>query len=188
VPWFVAWRDGKPEFRAMDTGKLRAAVKNKLCWVCGWAMGSYKAFVIGPMCAVSRISSEPPSHVLCAEWSARNCPFLSRPHMVRRENDLPEDLIEHAGVAILRNPGVTLVWVTKGYQVVPDGITPGRWVIEIGEPEQVHWWTEGRPATRAEVERSVEEGLPALLAASPPGSGPEIDRLVGEARKLFPLK
>jgi hypothetical protein len=35
VPWFVAWVDGKPEFRAMDPDKFRAAITRKLCWVCG---------------------------------------------------------------------------------------------------------------------------------------------------------
>src|SRR2546426_12752289 len=45
VPWFVAWIDGPdgpetvPEFRAMDGRKFRAAVKQRLCWVCGEPLG-----------------------------------------------------------------------------------------------------------------------------------------------------
>jgi hypothetical protein len=35
------------------------------------------SFVVGPMCGINRNSAEPPSHKECAQWSARNCPFLS---------------------------------------------------------------------------------------------------------------
>lgn len=31
VPWFVAWVDGKPEFRAMDQEKFIRALREKLC-------------------------------------------------------------------------------------------------------------------------------------------------------------
>jgi hypothetical protein len=108
VPWFVAWVDGQPEFRAVDARKWLQAVRQKLCWVCGQQLGAYLAFILGPMCAINRTISEPPSHRQCAEWSIKNCPFLSRPHMRRRENDMPEDAQESAGFGTKRNPGVTL--------------------------------------------------------------------------------
>src|SRR5262245_60746512 len=86
VPWFVAYVDGKPEFRAMDRDKWREAVRMHLCWVCGQKLGSYVVFVLGPMCGITRTTSEPPCHIDCARWSAKNCPFLARPKMVRRED------------------------------------------------------------------------------------------------------
>src|SRR5437764_29347 len=79
VPWFVAWIDGKPDFRVVDQRKMAIAVSEKRCWVCGDFLGRYMAFVIGPMCAVNRVSSEPPSHRECAEFSVRACPFLTKP-------------------------------------------------------------------------------------------------------------
>jgi hypothetical protein len=36
----------------------------------------------------------------------------------------------------------------------------------MGEPSQVEWWAEGRPATREEVQRSIDSGLPALEAVA----------------------
>lgn len=116
VPWFVAWHDGKPEFRAMDPAKFARAIKEKRCWVCGERLGVNLCFVAGPMCGINRTSSEPPSHLMCARWSAQNCPFLSNPRMVRRE--------------------------------------------DVGEPDSVEWYACGRPATREEVEASIESGLP----------------------------
>jgi hypothetical protein len=163
VPWFVAWHDGQPEFRAMDARKWRDAVQLKLCWVCGQPLGRWLAFPIGPMCAVNRVTAEPPSHRECAEWSIRNCPFLSQPRMVRRESGLSE-VEEPGGQMIRRNPGVTCLWITRGYEVFNDGT--GKPLITVGAPEIVTWWTEGRAATRAEVEASIESGLPILMAAA----------------------
>lgn len=121
VPWFVAWRDGEPEFRCMDPEKLVLAIRCKRCWVCGGVLGKFMTFVVGPMCGINRTSAEPPCHRECAQWSARNCPFLSKPQMDRRENDLPENIVEAPGFAIRRNPGVTLLWTTKGYTLFGDG-------------------------------------------------------------------
>jgi hypothetical protein len=53
VPWFVAWVDGKPEFRVMDHRRLVRAIKESRCWVCGQKLGAIRAYVLGPMCAVN---------------------------------------------------------------------------------------------------------------------------------------
>ena len=167
VPWFVAWVDGKPEFRAADVRKYQRAVKERLCWVCGMKLGRKLVFVIGPMCGINRVSSEPPSHEQCARWSAQNCPFLNFREKRRRENNLPEGTEEPAGISITRNPGVTLLWHTNAYELFPDGM--GKQLIRIGEARYTEWFSRGRPATRAEVMHSIETGLPALegLATTP---------------------
>jgi len=161
VPWFVEWIDGAPEFRLMDATKYRRALRERRCWCCGQALGRYVSFVIGPMCAVNRVSSEPPSHLECAEWSARNCPFLSRPHMVRREDEVTAACTSIGGHSIRRNPGVALVWTTRHYRVFRD--PKGGPLLQLGDPTSTSWWREGRAATRAEVVASIESGLPALL-------------------------
>lgn len=160
VPFFVAWVDGKPEFRAMDHTKLVRAVREKRCWVCGEPLGRLMTFVVGPMCGCNRVSSEPPSHTECARYSARNCPFLARPHMTRREGGMEHLDPQSAGVMIERNPGVTLLWTTRGYSPFGDG--NGGVLFRIGDPEAVEWFREGRAATREEVEESVRTGLPIL--------------------------
>ncbi len=161
VPWFVAWVDGKPEFRAMDHRKLVRAVKERRCWVCGEPLAKFMTFVVGPMCGINRTSSEPPSHLECGRFSAKYCPFLARPQMERRSHD---DLAaiggSTAGVAILRNPAVTLLWDTRSYTPCDDG--RGEVLFRLGDPIRVEWWREGRAATRAEVEESVRTGLPIL--------------------------
>src|ERR1700734_4533418 len=90
VPWFVATIDGQPDFRVIRPGGIREALAREICWTCGIAVRRKedRAFVIGPMCAVNRVSSEPPSHETCANWAAVHCPFLTRPDMRRRERPI----------------------------------------------------------------------------------------------------
>lgn len=172
VPFFVQWfndkneptkpGEGRPEFRMADPSKVVRCVKEKLCWVCGQPLGAYLCFPIGPMCAVNRTTAEPPSHLDCAEWSVMGCPFLSRPNMVRREDDLTEANEGNvAGEMIKRNPGVTCLWVTKDYRMFRDHV--GRPLFQVGLALNVTWWREGRPATRLEVLESITSGLPRLL-------------------------
>lgn len=165
VPWFVDWIDGKPEFRAMDRKKWYRAIREKLCWVCGQRLGVNVCFVAGPMCGINRTSAEPPNHVECAQWSARNCPFLSNPRMVRREDELINNRTESvAGIGLTRNAGVAMLWRTRQFEVFRDGLGKGGLLIQMGEPESVEWWACGRPAKRAEVQASIDSGLPNLEA------------------------
>lgn len=204
VPWFVAVIDGKPDHRVMDGAKWREAVKFRRCWQCGEPLGARGAFVLGPMCAVNRTNGEPPNHYECARFAVTACPHLSRPRAVRRGDPLAE--YEHvaeagfkgaAGYGFSRNPGAIGIWVTRTWSVfkVPPrpGAGPG-YLVQIGEPERVEWYSEGRPATRAEVEASIEGGLPLLMAKAQeqdreePGAGAVklLRRMVEQAGPWLP--
>lgn len=161
VPWFVAWIGGVPDFRIIGPSKLQEALTGRLCWMCGEPMGMFSTFVVGPMCAVNRISSEPPSHAPCAAYAARACPFLTHPAARRRETSLPEDTIEPGGVMIRRNPGVALLWVTRRYDVWFPKPAEGP-IIRMGDPDAVHWYAKGRAADRTEVLNAMSLGLPEL--------------------------
>lgn len=162
VPWFVSWVDGKPEFRVVDGRKMLLAVRQRRCWVCGEPLGKFMTFVIGPMCAINRISGEPPSHRECAMFSAKACPFLTRPHMARREANLPEGSRMNPN-GIPRNPGVALVWTTLRYTVMQE---PDQILFKVGEPTSIVCFAEGRVATKEEVFRSITSGLPILTKAA----------------------
>jgi hypothetical protein len=135
-----------------------------LCWLCGEKLGKFMCFVIGPMCAINRNTAEPPCHRECAEFAVQACPFMRFPNRKRDEEALPEDGVKAGGDAamIMRNPGVTLLWITKSYR--PYRAHDGSTLIEIGEPVDVAWWAHGRAATRDEVMASIDSGLPILRA------------------------
>jgi hypothetical protein len=155
--------------------------------VCGDRLGSYLAFAIGPMCAVNRTTSEPPSHAECARWSAQFCPFLSRPQAKRREDDLTREAMENvAGCPIQRNPGCCAVWITHSYRLFRD--PQGKSLVEIGPPVAVEWYAEGRLATRAEIEESLRTGMPALeeLARLERGGMEALEKARREIDHLLP--
>lgn len=131
VPWFVAWVDGKPEFRISDNQKWLKCVKYAACWVCGERVGKFKTFVIGPMCAVNRTTCEPGCHLDCAIFSATACPFLTLPKAKRNERNLPSEVSDPAGIAIKRNPGVTCLWVTQYHSLMYAG---NGYLFRLGEP------------------------------------------------------
>jgi len=188
VPWFVAQLDdGSYDFRTADARKLVQAARDKLCWMCGEPIGRWQTFIVGPMCAINRISSEPPSHRDCAEYAAAVCPFLTQREQRRRTDHLPEGRGNPAGIMIERQPGVTLLWVTReGYQLVR---APGGVLFRMGEPNECIWQSEGRSATRAEVLASIESGYPLLLSEAQRDGSAAIAALTlarGEVDRLLP--
>ena len=170
VPWFLAWGGvGEPDFRFVHPSRAAQAVREKRCWICGGKLGRVNTFAIGPMCAVNRISSEPPSHPDCALFAAQACPFLSRP--LAKRPPKPEGYHEHfdatPGIMIERNPGVTLLWGCLRFKTWRPGLSPSV-LFDLGEPIHLRWLREGRDATREEVLESIKTGLPA-----PAGDGQE---------------
>lgn len=169
VPFFVAMVDGKPDHRVADTKKLETCLKRRVCWICGEPLGQFKAYVIGPMCGITRTVADPPSHLDCATYAATACPFLARPHAKRRTIALPGDIVFPPGNGIKRNPGVAGVWVSKQFR--PFRVDNG-FLFDIGSPTSTTWYCEGRPATRAEVDESITSGLH-LLRDEAHKEGPE---------------
>jgi hypothetical protein len=196
IPWFVAWlldgreRDrhvagAKPDFGVLGSGKRELAVKKRLCWVCGDPLGVHQVFAIGPMCAVNRVTMEPPSHRTCVEYSACVCPFLTVPARRRDERGLEGMQVKVDGMMIARNPGAIALW-ESAYR--PFKVHNG-WLIRLAEPHRVDWWAHGRQATREEIEASIASGYPELMkmaAQEGPESIAELERMRADAERFLP--
>jgi hypothetical protein len=188
VPWFVSLIDGKWDFVNLDPNKIIEAHHRQICFLCGGPLGRYKAFTIGPMCSINRISSEPPAHRECAEYAVRVCPFLARPAAKRNEKAHLGTANEIPGFAIEHNPGAALIWITRSYK--PIRVDHGV-LFQIGEPVEVAWYAEGRKATRAEIDAAIAKGLPLLRSkAEEEGAGAvaELDQYIRRAEKLLPVE
>src|SRR5262245_29739468 len=190
IPWFVGeLRDGTRDFRIADQRKRALGHKNRLCWLCGGKLGSFMAFVIGPMCVVNRNTSEPGSHLECARFAAIACPHLSRPEAKNRTAGLPEDRRALEG-SLAGNPGACAVYVctqSKAYRV-PEGRD---WLISLGEPTSIEWYCRGRQATREEIDAVLEARLPLLREIAMEQGPKALDHLalmVARAKKYLPAE
>lgn len=185
IPYFVAWQDGKPLFPVMDPRKQVLAIRQDRCWVCGQKTYANKCFVIGPMCCINRINSEPPSHYECARFSALNCPFLSKPLAKRTTSEDgtfgTTPISAPAGIMLARNPGVTCIWVTKRFKIFTDRGLP---LWELGPATRTEFYAQGRQATRAEIDASVSTGLPTLRGLAE-RDGPEAVEMMERRLKAF---
>lgn len=181
VPKFVEWIEGQPDFRVTSATHFAACVRRGACWICGELVGVFKAFVVGPMCCINRISAEPPSHYDCARFSASACPFLTRPKAVRREAGLPENIKDLAGVALKHNPGLAAIWVTKDYRLMR---VDSGYLFRLGLPERVEFYAHGRHATREEVEGAIAKGLPSLISIAE-RDGPQAMKELEQSRNWF---
>jgi hypothetical protein len=198
VPKFVEWiKDGKPaadrtspgaipDFRYADPAFRARAFRNRLCWICGEPTGVHQVYAIGPMCVINRTTMEPASHRDCATFAAKACPFLIRPRMRRIgfDEDEPHEV---AGQMFERNPGCVCLYETG--EAIKFSDRKGGWLIRLGHPDRVEWWAEGRAATRAEVQASIDRGYPLLLDQAMKEGQESVDdlgRLTFEAFKLLP--
>lgn len=188
IPRFIdrsADRDGEPDFRIMDGAYMARCIRNRICWICGDKLGRYMTFPIGPMCAINRNIAEPPSHLECCHYSAKVCPFLSVPEMRRIERGKLEGTWV-SGEMIARNPGAICLWTVEQYRSWKP--RPGELLFDIGEPVAVEWWARGRLATRAEVDASIDSGMPLLeeSAREQPGAMEELAKYVQRAQHYLP--
>jgi hypothetical protein len=186
IPHFAASVGGAPDVRVVDELTLAACHERKLCWLCGERLGDYKAFIVSPMSAVNRISNEPPSHIDCAKFVARFCPFLMLPKTIRRSTSTPAGADAPRSVIGIGGRGVSLVWVTRKYKVVRVGDTT---LFDLGDPWQTFWYARGQCATRDQVEEAFAAGLGPMYEVARAGSEltvSDLDAVVARVTRLFP--
>jgi len=138
VPFFAPIRMGQPEFSMSDQLKLRRAIREQLCWVCGMPLIGKMAFVGGPLSVENRIFSDAPSHVECAEYAVQVCPFLAMPNYVKRAC---KDGIALPG-QVDHKPDRVAVYVTDGYKLVMMGDSPHR-LFRANPTAAITWWKDG---------------------------------------------
>jgi hypothetical protein len=177
IPWFAQTSDGQGNF-SMDPYKWMKAVEDLRCWICGEQLGTYRAFMLGPLLAVGRTAMDPPSHRECAEFWVQHFPLLSDKKK--------------------QNPSIVMmIWITRKYALpisendadmnLPG--QPGGPMFSLGEPEEVLYYCQGRPATREEIRGAMEPGISNLRAKAKlegPESSSDLEELIKRAEELMP--
>jgi hypothetical protein len=60
-------------------------------------------------------------------------------------------------------------------------------LFSLGEPAEVLWFAQGRPATRAEVMASIESGYPSLLEIAASEGAEAVAELERQRARVWPL-
>lgn len=77
IPYFVAIEDSKPNYKILDEKKQKICIEHNKCTICGNQLLKKTFFFIsGPMGVANRITTEPPMHRECAEYSLATCPHM----------------------------------------------------------------------------------------------------------------
>src|SRR5260370_15037676 len=97
---------------------------------------------------------------------------------------MPERWQKPRGETIECSTRLAVVWTVKRYRLVQ---VNGRSVFDIGTPEHVRWYTEGRLATRTEVLASIDSGLPALYESANPRGQVGADEILLQYEACMPL-
>lgn len=152
IPWFLYRSDHFPlDFRVVDPVKFSTAMRECRCWVCGEPMTGTVAFLGGPLSTAQRLYADPPTHIACAEFSVRACPFIAMPKAQRREAEIATPVVISDGHSTA-NPGVYgMVFCNIGdYGLVDKGMIRA----ERTNP-YVMWFHEGRDARWIEVKQAI---------------------------------
>jgi hypothetical protein len=151
VPFFAL----DPENLArIDNAKLRRAVVERRCWICGHKLRRQVWFVLGPAQVATRRYREPPVHAGCARFAVTVCPFLTHPDY--RRQTATDVQLPHAVV----NPGCFALWRTDLWLLAEHG------QLAVGDPTApVRWVSCGGPASHAQVLAAFDPYRPLLDAA-----------------------
>jgi len=88
---FIVLRDkfGTPQFTINDHARVSSCVNKKLCAICGRRLNAGFWFVGGSRCFLHTNGAflDPPTHLECAEYALKVCPFLAARTYTKRIDD-----------------------------------------------------------------------------------------------------
>ncbi len=133
-------KEGQHDFRLMNMANVRRCIKERLCGICGEKLGYWIAFVGGPKSCTTRVFSDPPFHVECAEFAFKVCPYIlnrgwDRSMLPRANETLKDD--PYGNFSRIRFHGI---FVTRGYKML---ILPA--VLFKAHPAKEIRWPLGKP-------------------------------------------
>lgn len=176
APWFLADQDGSEsyDFRKVAARRVAIARRNRLCWVCGQSFVRDAAVIGGIASMINSIVVDPPSHVECAEFAVKVCPFMVYPEKRRgpeaENNVTPGEMLPH-------NPGLAFVFIA-GYPHFIDSSDGrgGRLIRMPPVPLQLTAWARGRWAQPDELAAGIRLGMSKLMdIAFSEGTGSLLD-------------
>lgn len=124
VPFQHMNNDGTWDYTALIMPRVQECIDKDLCGLCGRKLDWWKAFLSGPMSAVTRVYSDPPMHEQCVTAALSLCPHLMRANMKRAKTHVGGvERADNHPDAIVDRPPVWVMAVTRKYHVIKDSGT-----------------------------------------------------------------
>ncbi len=125
IPFFVSWIKGKPEFRLLDVHKQEICIREHKCGICGKKLVKNVAyFISGPLGAKNQVSTDPPMHKECAEFSLQACPHMHFERADRRDANLPAG-VEGNATQLLTKPDCIFCIYADKYKAIKNPAADG---------------------------------------------------------------
>ena len=111
--------EGVPQFRANNEMLRIKCIRERICAMCGYAIGTWVAFIGSDEELENGVFHEPPMHQDCAEYSRNVCPYLASPkYVVKPQTAFPgERTVTIFSESTPRQPGMVL-YITGEYRAV----------------------------------------------------------------------
>lgn len=122
IPFFVAYVNGKPDFRMLDPAKYKYCLEQNLCSICGKKhVPKNYFFITGPIGLANGVHSDCPMHRGCAEYSLQICPHLYFEKAKRNDRgELVKIAAETTGAAgIKEKPSELFLIRADKYKTIP---------------------------------------------------------------------
>lgn len=120
IPYFVAWVNGKPDFRMLDSKRQKRCVESHLCSICGKKLFEYFYFITGPIGLSNGTHSDPPAHRDCAEYSLQICPHLFFEKSDRNERgEIYKEARDNNTTGIMNKPKELYLIKSDKYKLIP---------------------------------------------------------------------
>jgi hypothetical protein len=162
VPWYAEWRDDKPVYGVpVSDEKFKRAAVSHVCIMCGARLRRRAAFVGDAAVAIRQRTAVPPAHSDCAHWALGHLRVISTATHFHR---------------------VKVLWVTRIWKWL------GARIFDIGVPEAVEWYLEGRSATRAEVDPTLDREVYELACSAWPGGLEDLRRRRDKLKRWLPAR
>lgn len=138
VPFITAVVRGRPDFKVHDEVARARCGTDRLCQLCGKALGEEVAFTGAEGSIERRIFGEPPAHPACLDYAFDICPFLAG-------RDWAEGWQEEARAA-----GMTVIEPPAPPERMGILITDRFWLIDDDEGATTFKYKAGQPTREIE--------------------------------------
>ncbi len=140
IPYFTLIVDGVPDFTAVEFMRVNQCMMNETCGICGKPITDGKfCFIGGELSVKNRVYIDPASHVACAYYAAKACPYLAgtkRQYAKEGRAEKAEDIHILMSMKDQPRPKRMAIYIAKSYEMFFEN---GGYLCKAGLAWKIDW-------------------------------------------------